>query len=247
MKYEEINIDGYLSNFVKCFWFSETTVQTVEHTILPDGYFDLLFEIKNDKIVQIKLTGIWTIPVDIKTERYTKIFAIRFKPLATELLESINLKVLLNSSIVLPNNFLELDKLLFDSFTNFCRQMTNFFQNKIESTKPVCSKRILLFQLIFQKKCYKVGELSIKSYLTSRQLNRFFNLDYGLSLKTYIDIVRCNSTFKYIAKNELNPQIEYFDQAHFIKETKKYTGFTPKQLNRNENDRFLQLLTIKAF
>lgn len=245
MRYEEIKTDGYLSNFVKCFWTSETTEKSAEHTILPDGYFDLLVEIKNDKIFKIKLTGIWTIPVDIKTEPNTKIFAIRFKPLATELLENIKLKSLLNSSIILSISFLEIETLTVDSFENFCKQMTNILKNKIEVAKPICNRKISLFSYIFQKTTFNVGELSTKSNLASRQINRFFNIDYGLSLKTYIDIVRHNSIHKRIAKNEINPQIEYFDQSHFIKETKKFTGVTPKELRRNENDRFLQLLTLK--
>jgi AraC-like DNA-binding protein len=40
------------------------------------------------------------------------------------------------------------------------------------------------------------------------------------------------------------PQEDYFDQAHFIKEIKKYTGTTPKELHKNENVRFLQLSTV---
>lgn len=35
----------------------------------------------------------------------------------------------------------------------------------------------------------------------------------------------------------------YFDQAHFIKEIKKYTEKTPRELSKNENVRFLQLAT----
>jgi hypothetical protein len=108
MKYEEIKTDGYLSNFVKCFWTSETLTKSSDYTILPDGYFDLIVEIKNKKISSVKLTGIWTIPIDIKTEIHTEIFAVRFKPLAIELLENINLKALLNSSINLGLTLLEL-------------------------------------------------------------------------------------------------------------------------------------------
>ncbi len=74
MKYEEIKIDGYLSNFVKCFWTSETLTKSSDYTILPDGYFDLIVEIKNKKISSVKLTGIWTIPIDIKTEIETDVF-----------------------------------------------------------------------------------------------------------------------------------------------------------------------------
>ena len=61
------------------------------------------------------------------------------------------------------------------------------------------------------------------------------------SLKEFLKIVRCNSAYKNISNGNLSPQTDYFDQAHFIKEIKKYTGTTPKELHKNKNDRFLQL------
>jgi len=247
MKYEEVKTEGYLSNFIKCFWTSETSSQNIEHTILPNGYFDLIVEIKNGKMDIIKLTGIWIIPIDIKTASNTKIFAVRFKPLATELLENINLKALLNSFTLVQNTVLNLDTLSFDSFAKFSRHIERHFENQIEQSRTICPRKISLFQQIFKKETFKVQELSEKSFWTSRQINRYFNSEYGISLKTYLNIVRCNSTYKNIVRKEPYHQNEYFDQAHYIKETKKYTGVAPKELNRNKNDRFLQLLTLKAF
>ena len=116
MRYEETKADAYLSNFVKCFWTSETLTEGTKHTILPNGYFDLIVEIKNQKLSKIKLTGIWTMPIDVKTESNTKIFAVRFKPLATEILKSVNLKPLLNTSTNLEMQFLRLNTLSFDNF-----------------------------------------------------------------------------------------------------------------------------------
>lgn len=247
MKYEEIKIDGYLSNFVKCFWTSETLTKSSDYTILPDGYFDLIVEIKNKKISSIKLTGIWINPIDIKTEIDTEVFAVRFKPLAIELLENVNLKALLNSSINLGFDFIGIDKLAFDNFKDFCRHIEHYLKTRIEKTKAVSDLKIRLFNEIFKKEVFNVQELSEKVFWTSRQINRYFNLTFGLSLKEYLNIIRCNQTFKDISKNRLTLQSNYFDQSHFIKEIKKFTGATPTELKKNENDRFLQLLTIKGF
>ena len=247
MKYEEVKTEGYLFNFIKCFWTSETTSQNIEHTILPNGYFDLIVEIKNGKTDKIKLTGIWTIPIDIKTASNTKIFAVRFKPLATELLKNINLKTLLNSFTIVQNTILNLDKLSFDNLTKFSQHIKRHFESQIEQSRSICPRKISLFQQIFKKETFKVQELSEKSFWTSRQINCYFNSEYSISLKTYLNIVRCNSTYKSIVRKEPYHQSEYFDQAHYIKNTKKYTGVSPKKLCRNENDRFLQLLTLKAF
>ena len=245
MKYQEIKADGYLSNFVKCFWTSETLTENSEYTILPDGFFDLIVEIKNGKNPSIKLTGIWTIPIDIKTEVNTKIFAVRFKPLSVELLECVNLKSLLNSSINLSDDFLEIDNLTFDNFQVFCSHIENYLKSRIEKIKTISNFKISLFNEIFKKETFNVQELSEKSFWTSRQINRYFNMTFGLSLKEYLNIIRCYETYKDISNNKLTPPSKYFDQSHYIKEIKKFTGVTPKELSRNENDRFLQLLTLK--
>lgn len=245
MKYEEKDPDGNLTNFVKCFWTSETLTKSYEYIILPDGYFDLIVEIKKDEISSIKLTGIWTIPIDVKTEINTRILAVRFKPLAIELLENLNLKPILNSSISLGADFIGIDNLAFNNFNEFCRHIENYLKSRIEKSKTVSNLKICLFNEIYKKEIFNVQELSEKIFWTSRQINRYFNLTFGLSLKGYLNIIRCNQTYKDISNNKLAPQSKYFDQSHFIKEIKKYTGVTPTELNKNENDRFLQLLTIK--
>ena len=197
MKYEEIKTDGYLSNFVKCFWTSKTLTKSSDYTILPDGYFDLIIEIKNKNISSVKLTGIWTVPIDIKTEIHTEFFAVRFKPLAIELLENINLKSLLNSSICLGTDYIGIDNLSFDNFKDFCKHIENYLQNRIEKRKTVNDLKIRLFNEIYKKEIFNVQELSEKVFWTSRQINRYFNLTFGLSLKEYLNIIRSNQTFKH--------------------------------------------------
>lgn len=246
MRYKEIKTEGFLSNFVKCFWFSETLTKSAEYTILPDGYFDLIVEIKNGQISTLKMTGIWTKPIDVRTEINTKIFAVRFKPIAVELLESIDLKSLLNTSMTLKSDFIEINELPSDDFYKFCNHIENYLFGCIEKNKTINNAKINLFNEIFKKETFRVQELSENTFWTSRQINRYFNLSFGLSLKEYLNIVRCNKTFKEIAHNKLLPEGNFYDQSHFIKEIKRYTGVTPKALHRNENDRFLQLLTIKG-
>ncbi|MDZ7878787.1 MAG: DUF6597 domain-containing transcriptional factor [Saprospiraceae bacterium] len=245
MTYKEVKTEGYLSNFVKCFWTSEILTESAERTILPDGYFDLIVEIREKKIDKIKLTGIWTIPIDIQTSTNVKVFAVRFKPLATELLENVNLRLLLNSSAILQNTFIGLDTLSYDNFEDFCQHIEQYLKSRIEQSKTITKSKIVLFGEIFKKETFNVKELSEKSLWTSRQINRYFNLSYGISLKTYLNIIRCKASYKDISKNKLIPQGKHFDQAHYIKEVKKITGKTPRALQKNENDRFLQLLTLK--
>ncbi|SEN91039.1 hypothetical protein SAMN05216436_1253 [bacterium A37T11] len=44
----------------------------------------------------------------------------------------------------------------------------------------------------------------------------------------------------------LFPQQNYADQSHFIKEAKKLSGVSPKELHKNKNGRFLQFSVLDA-
>ena len=54
MKYREIKPIGFLTNFIQSFWEYETFSTEFEHTIIPDGYFDLIVEFENNSFKQIK-------------------------------------------------------------------------------------------------------------------------------------------------------------------------------------------------
>lgn len=75
-------------------------------------------------------------------------------------------------------------------------------------------------------------------------MNRYFNQTFGLSLKAYCNILRFRASIEHIKQGKLFPELNFSDQAHFIKEVKKLSGVVPKELSKNENDRFIQLSTL---
>jgi len=245
MKYREIKTDGFLNNFVKCFWEYDNQQTEIEYTILPDGYFDLIVEFENGSLKNILLTGVWTKPVNIKIKKGAKLFALRCKLLSAEYLFKHEIKSLLNTSAVLPLNFWELNKLNFNNFEKAVSILSNQINLSLKHLNKIDNRKIELFNLIYLEDNYNVNELSEKIIWSSRQINRYFNGQYGFPLKTFLSIVRCYAAYSDIAKCELLPAKEYFDQSHFIKQVKKYTGATPRELSKNKNDRFLQLITIQ--
>jgi hypothetical protein len=46
------------------------------------------------------------------------------------------------------------------------------------------------------------------------------------------------ASLSHIKEGKLFPQLNYYDQSHFIKEIKKFSGVSPKELFKNQNDRF---------
>ena len=56
--------------------------------------------------------------------------------------------------------------------------------------------------------------------------------------------VQCS---EYILKNRHTLQSNYFDQSHFIKEIKKYTGATPTELEKMKMTDFYNYQPSKDF
>jgi len=247
MEYREIKIEGFLSNFIQCFWEYDNQIRDIDYTILPDGYFDLIFEIRNNELSNVSLTGVWTKPISVHIRENIKLIGIRFKLIAAEYIFKRSIKSILNTNAFLPKNFFDAENLPLYNFSEFTLFLSNKINFGIQNPKEIDSRKFKLFELLYENKgSLRVNELAEKVSWSSRQINRYFNKQFGFSLKTFSNIIRCNFSYPKIAKGLLYPQKDFFDQAHFIKEMNKYTGTTPKELFKNENDRFLQLSTLNT-
>ena len=244
IKYQYIKPDKSLSDFVEGFWMLHNPTDSDKQVvILPDGRVDLFFTESSTESFHITLLGIGTNPEKstIKAGRTT--FAISFKPLATEYILKKSVSNLLNKGENLPSNFWNFSKIDLNDFHLFCQKSTR--QIKALLPKELDSRKQKLFDLIYSSNgAYSVSELSEKVFWSSRQINRYFNNQYGIPLKAYCNILRFRASFQHIKKGKLFPEQNFADQAHFIKEVKKLAGVNPKQLTQNQNDRFIQFSTL---
>jgi AraC-like DNA-binding protein len=82
---------------------------------------------------------------------------------------------------------------------------------------------------------FSVNEFSKNNNINRRQLARKFSAAIGLSPKQLAKTIRIQTTLKVLLNEEITSltdlayKNEYFDQAHFIKEFKEFTGLTPKE------------------
>lgn len=242
MTYLEVQPDHHLAPFVKCFWTSASGEAERSHTILPDGCFDLIADVEAGKIIGLKLTGIWSIPIHVHSRAQQRRLAVRFRPLAAELLADIALPPLLNTAIALPSTFWGIDRLADDDFEAFCSHLQQQLGALRDRVGPLDTRKVRLFEQVGEAEAGTVQEIASAIGWSPRSINRYFQARLGLSLKRYLNILRVHAAYQAIAQAHPLPD-GFYDQAHFIREIKRFTGVSPKALRRNQDGRFIQFST----
>ncbi|MCC6286724.1 MAG: AraC family transcriptional regulator [Chitinophagaceae bacterium] len=233
-----------LNDFVESFWMI-SNVSGNEHQIvvLPDGRFDIIFSFNDKDFFQPTLKGLDIEPKQTAIPAKSCMYAVSLKMLAIEYLLDEKVASLLNGGFNLANDFWGISKHDFTDFNSFCEKVAD---KMISLIKPNIDKRKKqLFDLIYLSNgTLTVKELSEKVFWSPRQINRYFTQTFGISLKSYCNIFRFRSSLTHIKKGKLFPELNFTDQTHFIKEVKKMSGVTPKELSKNTNDRFILLSAI---
>lgn len=246
IRYHQKLPDKDLSDLVERFWMIENLSDSDwDIVVLPDGRVDIFLTASPTEPFHIRLMGLEAEPSITTFPAKRKIFAISLRPLSVECLLHNSISKIINSAKALPKNFWGFSGNDLLDFDSFCAKAT--IQIKKRGNADVDPRKRSLFACIYQSKGQlSVHDLAEKVSWSSRQINRYFNQTFGLSLKAYCNILRFRASFEHLQKGELFPESNFVDQAHFIKEVKKFSGVTPKVLSKNENDRFIQFSTLKT-
>ncbi len=236
-----------ISHFVHSFWMLENkTGKDIPLTLLPNGMVDMTLMKIGQQDWQMVVRGIDTVPSDISIKPNTKMFAVGFKLLAVEYLLGSSIKDVLNEGRSFNDDHWKFKLTDLATLKKFCAKTTKIINTL--APQDVDNRKKKLFELIYYSHgSVTVNELSKKVYWSSRQINRYFNDQFGISLKTYCNILRFGASFKHISKGKLFPEQNFTDQNHFIKEIKRYAGVTPKELSKNKDGRFIDITAIKTF
>ncbi len=214
-----------------------------EIVVLPDGRFDILFSVSDNQPFHATLRGLDTRPEQSTIPPTAVLFAASFKLLAIEYLLGREAASILDEGQQLPADYWNIGLSDLDDFDQFCEKITAAMLTQV---KPgIDSRKQKLFELIYASKGgLSIKELSEKASWSSRQINRYFNQQFGISLKAYCNILRFRASLTHIKEGRLFPEQNFTDQNHFIKEIKKFSGVIPKELSKNENDRFILLSAL---
>jgi len=211
--------------------------------VLPDGRFDIIFSYSPNEPFNAMLMGLGTAAGQHTIPPKIVMFAVSFKLLAIEYLLHIKAASILNNAHPLPTDFWGINKNDLHNFEDFCEKLSAKMLSLINP--DIDNRKQKLFDLIYSSNgTLSVKELSEKVYWSSRQINRYFNEQFGISLKVYCNVLRFKTSLHHIKKGKLFPELNFADQTHFIKEIKKFSGVVPKELFKNQNDRFILLSAL---
>ncbi len=233
-----------MANFVERFWMlANHSDKGKDMVVIPDGRIDILFSCSATEPFHITLMGLETGPKQTVLPARTIMFAVNLKLLAVEYLLDTSISTLLNGALGLPDGFWGIGQADLDDFDRFCEKLSS--KIKLLLPKEIDNRKQQLFNLVYASdgSC-TVQEYSRRTYWNSRQINRYFSQQFGLSLKAYCSILRFRASLQHIKAGKLFPEGNFTDQAHFIREIKRLSGVVPKELFRNKNDRFIQFSTL---
>lgn len=243
--YKAVEPDQSLLDFVENIgMFHNPSDQAMEVVLMPDGRIDLFFMQSESEPFQVTLIGLENVPEQQIIPANALAFKISFKPLGAEYLLQTSIADILNNAKVLPKDFWEFtadDVKDFEAFhSKIAKKLKELLPIKIDERKRK------LFKLVYESNGeIKIQQLSEEISWSSREINRYFNKQFGLSLNAFCKILRFKASLEHIAKGRLFPELNFTDQTHFIKEIKKFSGVVPSELLKNKDDRFILLSVLK--
>ena len=248
MKIETISPTAKLSNIVKCYWTLEKGKGTHRERLYPCGESQIIFhygnpfkEIYGDNIItqpQSIVCCQMTSYKDVIADENSGLFGIVFQPYAIGSFLHIAPYELLQHSFDLSD----------------INQSFKSIENKIRSAANV-NERIKIFEDFLIKQinmpnnyhfsiikdsveifessvnCPSIIQIAGKYSLCERQFERIFKDYVGLAPKSFAEIMRFKRTFISLQRNHNLTNITYssgyYDQSHFIRTFKKFSGYTP--------------------
>ena len=241
--YKYVKADLAISQYVDSFWYLKPSSHNAAVSI-PNGTIDLIFTKSKEGAFWVALMGVETKSSKVPDTVSDTHFAISFRPMAMEYILNLSVANILDTGNILPPDFWPIKAADLDDFDAFCTLATRIIQKRLP--REIDSRKQKLFDLIFDSQGeMSVKELSEKIFWSDRQINRYFNQQFGLSLKAYCNIIRFRASLKHISEGKQFPEQNFTDQNHFIKSVKKYAGVTPKALSKNEDNRFSYLTILQ--
>ena len=234
--YKEYELPEF-ADMIMCVWSmrSANLKKPVINKILPDACVDIVIDF-TDKIAVFAAFSKAT--EDFEVSGKIDYVGIRFKPGVFNCLYKISSDKITDTSVHVDKIETEYD------FTKILKIKNTYWRLEFlkkylsEKKKKFVSTKLmkLLPEVYLSPTNQKIYELFCKMNYSARHLNRVFYREIGVNPKTFLNIVRLHKSLNILKNNpkanlsDLAFESGFFDQAHFIKEIKRYCGISPLQI-----------------
>jgi AraC-like DNA-binding protein len=255
MNYRIFEPGSDLATYVKCYWTLESPHEQTpqKNTIVPDGCMKMIFHYgdlykyypENDPGILLPrcfVIGQLTGPYEVAPTGETGTFFVCFHPNGFLPFATFPIKQMENTAVPLEKLFgqdgaaIAQEILHAHSTSERIRLMEAFLLNRLRDTVTVDNiVQSTIETILTANGQLSVDELSKKNNINRRQLVRKFSSSIGLSPKQLSKTIRLQATLKILLNRKFTSltglayESEYYDQAHFIKDFKEFTGLTPKE------------------
>lgn len=226
-----------LEELCMCIWTmkSENNLdKSIQNFILPDACIDLIIDFR---MKTIYFSGFSKETELFELRECVDYMGVRFRPGAFYALFHVAADKVMDKMIL----FQEIEKkvelkniFLIEDISKRINILKEFLlQKNISKSDEKYIK--LVNQLYCDPKDKTVIDISKNMGYDKRQIYRIFKTNYGVSPKVLLNILRLHLCIDLLLENkktiiEIAYLCGFYDQAHFIKEMKRYTGISPIQL-----------------
>lgn len=253
MNYQTYPPHSGLSAFVKCYWTLEVPadLNAARQRIVPDGCIEMAFILgdnirryttADDFILQPRglVIGQTIEPFYIEPEGYVNTFAVRFYPYGFAGFVSTPIKSLANTETPLNHLFGEqantLEQHIIDASGTPERIaiIESFLRERLHDQVTIDNiVRSTVNALLRSKGGRPISDITENDPAKRRNLERKFLKQIGISPKQLGKVIRLQTALKLLIDHQqesltaLAYESNYYDQAHFIKDFREFTGTTP--------------------
>ncbi len=236
IEYVEYNIKE-LENYCMCIWTMKSKKildKTISNNILPDACIDIVIDFINNTIC---FAGFSKETEDFQLNKNIDYMGVRLKPSIFYLLFNIESDKIMDNQIQFSDieKEISINKILDLKNTNErIEYLKHYLLQKTKEQKEIP------FMKIVEKIYESPNEQSVTNIAkefgyNERNLYRVFKRNFGVSPKVLLNILRLHLCLTLILENKMNLidialSCGFYDQSHFIKEIKRYTGISPLKI-----------------
>lgn len=256
MNFQIVQPAGFLKNYIKHYCFMESGIHDgdIKERVIPAESVQLMFHYKapfvvfhpNDAIVKQPrsiISGLNDSFSDVSTNGETGVVFVSFYPTGACHFFNFPLSKIENQSVdmsdifskeiprveemlfltkTIPEKVIVIEDFLLKCFSPIPSYDSLIIQNGVDTIKN-CKGQIT------------ATSLSVSLSITTKSLERKFSQYLGKTTKQVIKLIRFQEILRDFSMNKNMNLTEYayrngyFDQSHFIRDFKTYSGYTPKE------------------